>query len=426
MIQVTTLALLGLLATGIPVAATLMLLAWGLSEVYSPFPLLSALGETAWTAMSNYLLFTIPLFVLMGEILLRSGIATKMYGALAQWINWLPGGLMHANITACTIFSATSGSSAATAATIGTVAIPQMDRYRYNRNLFLGTIAAGGTLGILIPPSINMIIYAAITNTSIPKLYLAGVVPGLILATVFMLIVVICCLLVPQWRGAKAPTSWRLRLTGLVDLLPPIVIFLAVLGSIYAGLATPTESAALGVLASLALAALQGRVSVQMLQSAFEGTLRITAMLMLIITTAFFLNFVMVAVGLVAAVNQFIMSLGLNPLEVMLIIIGFYVILGCFMESLSMMITTLPIVAPIVTQLGYDPVWFGVVLMILVEVALITPPVGINLFIVQAVRRKGSINDIILGSAPFVVGMFTMIGLLIAWPQIALWLPALY
>ena len=244
--------LVGLL---VPIAAVLGILALVLAWMYSPMPLHRALGDIYWTNSTDFILVAIPLFIMMGEILLRSGIAERMYGALLKWLSWLPGGLMHSNVGACTIFAATSGSSIATAATVGTVAIPQARKGGYNERLFLGTLAAGGTLGILIPPSINMIVYGLLTNTSVPQLYLAGFVPGLMLAGLFMVTVLIACLIRPAWGGRPERSSWADRLASLPDLIPPMLIFLAVVGSIYAGLATPTEAASLGVVAALLLAA---------------------------------------------------------------------------------------------------------------------------------------------------------------------------
>ena len=258
MIWITLATLLGLLALSIPVAAALGVLALALDELYAFLPLRYGLGELTWGVTSDSLLVAIPMFVLLGEILLRAGIAERMYGAMAQWLSWLPGGLMHSNIGACTLFAAVCGSSVATAATIGTVAVDQIERQGYNAPFFLGTIAAGGTLGILIPPSINMIIYGVLTDTSIPQLYLAGFVPGLVLAGLFMLTVLIGCAIRPAWGGGG-----RCRLA--VPLAQParpgaaLVIFLLVIGSIYAGFATPTEAAALGVLAALVLAAWRRR-----------------------------------------------------------------------------------------------------------------------------------------------------------------------
>jgi tripartite ATP-independent transporter DctM subunit len=423
MLATTAAVLLLLIALSVPVAAALGVLGLVLDQMYSFMPLRLALGDIAWQNSVEYLLIAIPLFVLMGEILLRAGIAQRMYAAIAAWISWLPGGLMHANIGSCAMFAATSGSSVATAATIGTVAIPEQRRHGYNERLFLGTLAAGGTLGILIPPSINLIIYGLLTDTSVPQLYLAGFIPGAILAALFMAMVVIACLVRPRWAGHTDAISWDRRLRVLPDLIPPLLLFIVVIGSIYAGLATPTEAAALGVIASLALAAFNRSLTVDMMRTAIEGTMRTTAMIMLIIVAAVFLNFVLSAIGLTRTLTGYLDGLGLGPSGTLLVIIIFYIVLGCFMETLSMLITTTPLIAPIVFALGYDPVWFGILLMVLLETALITPPIGVNLYVVQGVRRRGQINDVIIGALPFVAVMFLMVALLVAFPDIALWLP---
>jgi C4-dicarboxylate transporter, DctM subunit len=415
--------LLVILGISIPVAAGLSLMAMILDYVYSFLPLRLAMGESAWSVSTNFILFAIPLFVLLGEILLRSGIAERMYTAMRHWLSWLPGGLMHSNIGTCTLFAAVSGSSVATAATIGTVAIDQIDKYGYNERLYLGTIAAGGTLGILIPPSIPMIVYGALTDTSIPQLYLAGIVPGLVLAVLFMVTVVIACLFRPRWGGQAIHSSNQERLRSLPDLVPPLVIFGVVIGSIYAGVATPTESAALGVVAAFGLAAYKRRLTWRMLADTFEGTMVTTAMIMAILIAAYFVNFVVTSIGLSNKVMGLITGLGLSPLGTIAVIVAFYVVLGMFLESLSMLVATVPIVTPVVVALGFNPVWFGILMMLLVETALITPPVGFNLFVVQGVRPRGQIYDVIIGSSPFVITLMVMIGLLIAFPQIALWLP---
>ena len=415
--------LIGLLALAVPVAAALGVLGVVLSGLYSKLPLTLAIGEVAWATSNNFLLVAIPFFVLLGEILLRSGVAERMYNALVLWVPWLPGGLMHANIAACALFAATSGSSVATAATIGTVAMGEIKKHGYSERLFLGTIAAGGTLGILIPPSINLIVYGVLTDSSIPKLYLAGIIPGLVLASLFSLTVLIICLLWPALGGRRTTTGWKARIRALPDLIPPFVIFLAVIGSIYAGLATATESAALGVLAALGVAAWHRSLSLRMLLHAFEGTMRTTAMIMAILIAAYFLNFVISSIGLTAQVNSVITGLGLSPAGLLLAVIVFYLILGCFMETLSMMVATVPIIAPIMVKAGYDPIWFGVLIVILMETAMITPPVGINLYVVQGLRKRGKIDDVIIGAAPFVVTMILMIAILSYWPQLALWLP---
>ncbi len=405
----------------VPVAAALGLLGLSLDTLYSSFPLYKAAGDILWSASNDFILVAIPLFILLGELMLRSGIAERMYGAMSHWLSWLPGGLMHSNIGASALFAATSGSSVATAATIGTVAEPQIAVHGYNKPLFLGTLAVGGTLGILIPPSINMIIYGVLTDTSIPKLYLAGIVPGLMLASLFILTVMFACMWKPSWGGVKNSSTWAQKISSLKHLLPPLFIFAVVIFSIYLGWATATESAALGVVCALIVAFLNGSFSIAMLMSALEGTMRTTSMVMLIILGAYFLNFILAGIGLTAQLTNFIAGLGLTPLETLLAIVAFYVILGFFMETLTLMVTTVPIIAPIIFQAGYDPVWFGILLMLLIETALITPPIGLNLYVIQGIRKdNGSLNDVIIGSLPFVLVLFLMIALVIIFPGIVI------
>ncbi|ODT51561.1 MAG: hypothetical protein ABS59_09835 [Methylobacterium sp. SCN 67-24] len=417
--------LIVLLGLSIPVGAALLLLALSLGAAFSPMPIYLAMGEVVWSASTNAILVSVPLFVLLGEILLRSGMADRLYRSMSHWLAWLPGGLMHANIGASMVFAATSGSSVATAATIGTVATPVIKTYGYGERLFLGTVAAGGTLGILIPPSINLIIYGWLTQTSVPQLYLAGFVPGIALGLIFMATILICCLIRPQWRGRAIETSWNERIASLGGLVPPAIIFLIVIGSIYAGFATPTESAALGVVVAIGLAAINRRLSAAMIFEALDGTMRTSAMIMLIVAAAFFLNFVLSAIGLVGALNSFITGLGLGPMGTLVAIIIFYLILGCFMEPLPMMIVTVPIIVPVVVQAGFDPVWFGIMVVLLCETAMITPPVGVNLYVVQGVRGRGVISDVILGVLPFIGSLLVMIVLIIAAPGIVMWLPRL-
>jgi len=415
--------LIVLLAISVPVAATMGVLGLALNQLFSSIPLYRAMGDIIWNSSAEYILIAIPMFVMLGEILLRAGIATRVYNSIAKWLSWLPGGLMHANIGTCAIFAATSGSSVATAATVGVVAMPQIKIRGYDESLFLGTLAAGGTLGILIPPSINFILYGLITNTSVPRLYLAGMVPGLLLTSLFMLIVLIYCLANPKKGGAKLDTSWSDRLASLKDLLAPLFIFFVVVGSIYLGWATPTEAASMGVLAALVLAAWERALSWKMLRAVFEGTMRTTAMIMLIIIAAQFLNFVLASIGLTDGIGKLIDDLGLGKYGTMVLIIVFYLILGCFMETISMMILTTPFIFPIVTKLGWDAIWWGIVLTILIEAALVTPPVGLNLYVVQSLRERGRIGDVIRGALPFVIGMVALIGVLMAYPDVALWLP---
>jgi tripartite ATP-independent transporter DctM subunit len=426
MIATALILLLVLLGISIPVGAALGVLGIILEPMYSMLPLTRAIGEISWSTSNEFLLVAIPLFIMLGEILLRSGLAERMYSAMSLWLSWLPGGLMHANIGASALFAATSGSSVATAATVGTVAIPQIAKQGYNESLFLGSLAAGGTLGILIPPSINLIIYGVLTNTSVPQLYLAGIIPGLLMALFFMIAIALACIIRPAWGGKRVSSTWTRRIASLVDLIPPLFIFLLVVGSIYAGLSTPTEAAALGVAGALLLAAWQRRLTLTMLRDVFEGTMKATAMIMLIIIGAAFLNFIMSGIGLTTTLTQVISDMHVSPMMMLLIMVIFYLILGCFMETLSMMITTIPIVAPIMIGLGFDPVWLGIVIIILVETALITPPVGLNLFVVQSLRTKGSMNDVMIGSLPFVIMLLLMVGVLSIAPDLALWLPKLF
>lgn len=407
----------------VPVAAVLGVLSISLDHLYMDGRLSLALGEFVWEKSKEFILVAIPMFILLGEIMLRAGIAQKMYAAVVQWLSWLPGGLMHANIGSSTIFAATSGSSVATAATVGTVAYPEIEKRGYNERLFLGSLAAGGTLGILIPPSINLIIYGLITDTSVPELYLAGIFPGILLALMFMAVVILACLWRRDWDGDPVDTSWSQRIRTLPDLVPPLLLFAVVVGSIYAGIATPTEAASVGVVFACILAAWTRTLNLSMLKEAFEGTMRTTAMIMLIILAAVFLNFILGFIGVTQVIIQAIADLGLTPLETMLIIIGFYLILGMFMETLSMMLTTVPIVFPIVAHLGYDPVWFGIMITVLMETALITPPIGVNLYVVHGIRPTGKFNDVAIGAAPFVIAMLGMVFLLLAVPDVALWLP---
>lgn len=416
-------SLLGLLFLGIPVAATLAVVGLILSQVFSPLPLHFAIAEIAWTVSNNFLLIAIPLFVMLGELLLRSGLASRMYSALVLWMPWLPGGLMHSNVAACAMFAATSGSSVATAATIGTVALEEVKKNSYNERLFLGTIAAGGTLGILIPPSVNLILYGVLTETSIPKLYLAGLVPGLVLAGLFSVVVTIACLLRPEWGGTRHTATWAQRLRAVPDLLPPLVIFFSVIGSIYMGWATATEAAALGVVATLIITLVYGRLNRFVILQTFEGTMRTSAMIMAVMFGAYFLNLIFGAIGLPAQVSSWITNMQLSPFGLFCLVVAFYFVLGMFMETLSMMVATVPIVAPIMAAAGFDPVWTGIVIVLLMEIALITPPVGLNLFVVQSVRERGPIADVAIGSLPFVFVMIVFAFLLYAMPQIVLALP---
>jgi tripartite ATP-independent transporter DctM subunit len=415
--------LLLVLGSSIAVAAGMLLTGLVLNQLYSPMPLTRMMGELAWSTTSNFILTAIPFYIMFGEILLRSGIAERMYNAMVQWLSWLPGGLMHSNIGSCALFGSVSGSSVATAATIGVVAMGEIDKHKYNERLFLGTLAAGGTLGILIPPSINMIIYGVMTDTSVPKLYLAGFIPGFVLTVLFSLTVLVACMWRPRWGGQRIKTSWKERWHTLPDLLPPLVLLVIVVGAIFFGLATATESAAVGIIGALAIAAWRRRLTLTMLREVCEGTVRTTAMVVAILIGAFFLNVVIQTIGLTQQLGKLITAYKLTPGQVLTAVIVLYLILGTFMEELSMMISTIPITTPLIIQAGYDPVWFGILLVLLIQTAMVTPPFGINIFVIHGIRGRGTLSDVEIGAAPFVVALLVMIALICVFPDIAMWLP---
>ena len=423
---VSLIVLLAVLGSSIAVAAGMGLTGVILNQIYSSMPLTRILGELSWSTTSNFILTAIPFYIMFGEILLRSGIAERMYGALVQWLSWLPGGLMHSNIGSCALFGSVSGSSVATAATIGVVAMGEIDKHKYNERLFLGTLAAGGTLGILIPPSINMIIYGVMTDTSIPKLYLGGFIPGFILTALFSLTVLIACIWRPQWGGEKISTSWEARIRLLPDLLPPLVLLMIVIGAIFFGIATATELAAVGIVGALAITAWRGRLTLTMLRDVCEATARTTAMVVAILVGAFFLNVVIQTIGLTQQLSRLITAYQLTPLQILMAVIALYLVLGTFMEELSMMISTIPITTPLIVQAGYDSVWYGVLIVLLIQTAMISPPFGINLFVIHGMRGRGTLSDVERGSAPFVIALLVMIALICIFPDIVMWLPRVF
>ena len=418
------LIMLGLMFLGLHVATAMFAVGLLGAAAYLGVPIINALGTQLWNVTDNFVLLAVPMFVLLGELLVNCGSTDRMYRALSDWFSPLPGGLLHTNIVASALFAAVSGSSVATAATISTVALPAFRDRHYDVRLVLGSICAGATLGILIPPSINIIIYGAMTNTSVGRLYAAGVIPGIVLTLLFMGVVVVCCWIRPALAGKRAASApWADRLRRLLDLLPPIAIFVIVMGSIYAGWATPTESAAVGVMMALLLAAAYRSLSIRILHECFLTTVNVTAMIMLIVAAAFYLNFVIGILGIPQALARFVGEIGATPIHMMWFLFLFYLLLGCFLETLSMMVGTIPVIFPLVLALGIDPVWFGIFLVLMCEIALITPPVGMNLYVVQGIRREGSIADVIYGTLPFLLMMFVLTALLIYFPDLALWLP---
>ena len=418
--------MLAFLALGIHVGVIMALLAVVLSLAFSGRPDFLEAGIVVWPMMRNFILTALPLFILMGELLVRSGLTNRLYESLDQWFRGLPGGLLHTNIASCAVFASISGSSVATGATIGTVALPAFRKQRYNERLVLGSLAAGGTLGILIPPSIALIMYGLLTDTSIGRLFIGGVIPGIGLAGLFMLFIGVAAVVRPNIAGGERPkVPWSERLQGLVHVLPVLAVVFLVLGSLYFGFATPSESAAIGVVAALIVAAGYRRLSWSMIHQALMSTGRTLAMVMLILIGTLIFNFVITLLGVPRALASVVGGAPLSPLGILLLIAVFYLFLGMFMESLPMIITTIPVTFPIVTSLGYDPVWFGILLVLLMEAALITPPVGLNLFVIQGVRlTRGPIGDVIIGSLPFFALMVVMMILVIAFPQMVLWLPS--
>jgi tripartite ATP-independent transporter DctM subunit len=387
-------------------------------------PFWDFIGQTVWGPSSSFVLIAVPLFLLMGEILLRAGLSEKLYKTLNIWLNRVPGGLLHTNIASSAVFSAISGSSVATAATMGSVALPFFKGRSYDPKMVLGSLAAGGALGNLIPPGITFIIYALITETSVDKLYKAAVGPSLLVVVLFT-IVILARAKTAAPRDPDAPRySWSEKLWSLVDLAPTLILILIVLGTIYGGLATPTESAALGVVASIVLAVISGKFSFKMINDSAEATARNTAMIGLILFGAYVLNFVFTNLGVPQALAKLVSELPLPPWAIMLMIIGFYLALGTFMEGFSMIVTTIPVIFPVVVALGYDPIWFGVIVTMLVEIALISPPDGTVLYVLQGMRKdSGPISDVFSGVIPFMLVYILAIAFLMVWPGIALWLP---
>lgn len=386
-------------------------------------------GQIPWNLFSGTTIIVVPLFVLMGEILLRSGITEELYGTLAQWMGRLPGGLLHTNILASGFFAAICGSSVATATTIGGVAMPSMRKFGYDERLAVGSIASGGTLGILIPPSIIMIVYGLMAEVSIAKLYMAGILPGLLMMVAFMAVIWVVAMVSPQRAPAVAVAAGSMmeRLRGLYAMLPVLLLMAMVLGTIYVGLATATEAAAFGCTGAFLVALFKRRVSRAMLRETFRATAATTGMVLLVLAGAFLLQFVLSLAGVPALVSKWIVSLGLSELQLILLLCGIYLLLGMFMESLAMIVTTLPIILPILVAMKVDLVWFGIIATILVELSLITPPVGMNLFVMQAVRGRldgtrnaRTMNDVYLGVLPFIGAMLVVLGIVIFYPDTAL------
>jgi len=437
----------GLLMTGFPVAFTLAgsALAFALfGSMIGVFPisLLGAFPQSVFGLMTNEVLVAVPLFIFMGVMLERSQIAQELLENMGALFGALPGGLAISVCIVGALLAASTGIVGATVVTMGAMSLPTMLSHGYSKPLACGTIAASGTLGQIIPPSIVLVLLGDIlqgANTqaqlakgnfapdpvSVVDLFAGAFLPGMMLVVLYMLWVLFMGVIRPNSCPPveRGDDVGHLGLRVLHGMVPPAILIMAVLGSILLGIATPTESAALGVLAALALVAWRRRLTISMLRLALEGTMRTTAMIMAILVAAYFLNFVINVIGLTAQVNAMITELGWTPMQTLLGVIFFYVVLGMFMETLSMMVATVPIITPVIVSLGFDPVWFGIIIILLIETAMITPPVGINLFVVQGVRGRGHLHDVMIGATPFVITLMVMIVLLIFFPDIAMWLP---
>lgn len=412
-----------LMLTGIPIAFGLGLIsATAIFFVLGGSSALSILSTIAYTAVNGFALTCIPLYILMGSLITVTGLGSKLYDGTYKWLAWMPGGLAVASTVACGVFAAVSGSSVATASVMSSLALPEMRRRNYKDSLATASIAAGGTLGILIPPSIPMIVYGIATKTSIGKLFLAGVIPGIMLMFLF-----ICYEIIAALRGA-APVEevkylWKEKLIALLDIGPFLLLIFFILGSIYAGIATPTEAAAVGVVVTFILGLAYRKLSIQKIWIALEVSTRITAMLLMMIMGAMLFGYLLAAIDFPQSLINLANGMEISRWWILIAINIMFIILGCFMETISIIVICAPIVVPIIIQLGWDPVWFGVIMTINMEMALITPPVGLNLFVVKDVAEDVELKTIIKGVVPFIIIMAIAIVLVALLPELALWFP---
>ncbi len=416
-------ALFLILGSGVWIGLTLSGVAWIGMQLFSSRPAGDAMAVTIWGSASSWTLTALPLFVWMGEILFRTRLSQDMFRGLAPWMQALPGRLLHVNVAGCTIFAAVSGSSAATCATIGKMSLPELQRRGYPEMMSLGSLAGAGTLGLLIPPSIIMIVYGVAADVSIAQLFIAGVIPGLLLALIFSAWIAIWALLNPSLiPPADARMSFIEKLRESRHLIPVVLLIAAVLGSIYGGIATATEAAALGVVGSLVLSAAQGSLSWATFRDSLLGGTRLYCMIALILAGAAFLTLAMGYIGLPRHLAEWIGSLGLLKWQLVLALTLFFIVLGCFLDGISMVVLTMGVIMPTILKAGIDPLWFGIFIVIVVEMAQITPPVGFNLFVLQGMTKK-DIAVIARAAFPFFLLMVLMVVALYAFPQIVTFLP---
>ncbi|MCB2228703.1 MAG: TRAP transporter large permease subunit [Desulfarculaceae bacterium] len=415
--------LLLLMAMGVRIAISLgMVGALGVLFLL-PVPQLQVIAERAWTNVNSFAFTAVPMFILMGAFLLRSGVTSDLFGVMLKWLGRFPGGIAHATVGACGIFAAVSGSSLATAATMGMTACPEMTERGYSPRLTYGVVAAGGTLGILIPPSIAMIIYGSLVGQPISALFIAGIVPGLLLMASFMGVVLVWSIIRPQAAPRGVYYSWGEKFRALKGVLPFVVLIVGVLGSLYLGVATPTEAGAIGALIAGGLCLIKKKMTFQVLLDSVMETIKVTSFLIIIVAFASVMGYAFDYIRLPRILVEVIQGAALAPGMVIAVLVVVYIILGMFIDPVSMMLMTLPISFPIVTALGLHPIWFGVVLVMMIEIGLITPPVGVILFILKGMSGDTSLKEIVYGVLPFVGVFLANIMLFYLLPQIIMWLP---
>jgi tripartite ATP-independent transporter DctM subunit len=381
------------------------------------------LGSASLGITLSYTIAVLPLFMLMGEFAFVSGLTSDAYYAAHKWLGRFPGGLGMATIAGCAGFSAICGSSIATTTTVGAVALPEMQRYNYSPNLSIGSIAAGGTMGILIPPSAGFILYGIINEESIGELFMAGILPGLLLSFLFIVTIFILVKRNPKLAPAGPKIGWGERIGVFKDIWGVVVVFLIVMGGIYSGIFTPTEAGAIGALCAFLIALLRKKLSRENLRNAFLNMLGTTGMVFLILIGAIFFGYFLAASRLTIAMADFVVALPLPPLTVLIAILFLFLILGCVMDPFAMLMIVVPILVPIIKSMGFDPIWFGVLTVIMMELGMITPPVGMNVFIMKGVAGNVPMYDIFRGLFPFVLAMAICVAIIVAFPQIALFLP---
>ncbi|MBK8666284.1 MAG: TRAP transporter large permease subunit [Burkholderiales bacterium] len=417
------LSLFLLLGSGVWIGLTLTGVAWIGMQLFSARPAGDAMAVTIWGSASSWTLTALPLFVWMGEILFRTRLSESMFRGLAPWVTWLPGRLLHTNVIGCAIFAAVSGSSAATCATIGRMSLPELGQRGYPDHITIGSLAGAGTLGLLIPPSIIMIVYGVAADVSIAKLFIAGIIPGIVLAALFSGYLAVWALMNPgQVPVPDQRFSFTQKLHESRHLIPVVLLIAAVLGSIYSGIATATEAAAVGVVGALLLSLVQGSLNWRTFQTSLMGAVRLYCMIALILAGAAFLTLAMGYIGLPRHLAEWIGGLGLTPFMLVLALAVFYILLGCFLDGISMVVLTMGVLLPTVQSAGIDLIWFGIFVVVVVEMAQITPPVGFNLFVLQGMTKK-DIGYIARVTMPFFFLMCAMVLLLWFFPGIATWMP---